>query len=99
MGTYEVIVIGTGAGVSALARHIEPSDTRVLSLERGCRRPREPLLAPRRLHQERDPALNTNFQAHEPDNLYVVDRSALRTTGAATANALSAGDRLPAPLA
>src|SRR5262245_8621088 len=98
MGMHEVIVIGTGAGVSTLARHLARSGTRVLSLERGCRRPRERLLAPLRLHQKRDLALNANCQAHEPDSLHVLDRG-VRTTGAATANALSAGDRLPAPLA
>jgi len=42
MSTYDVIVIGTGAGGGTLARRLAPSGKRVLLLERGDWLPREP---------------------------------------------------------
>jgi choline dehydrogenase-like flavoprotein len=42
MESYDVIVIGTGAGGGTLARHLAPSGRRVLLLERGGWLPREP---------------------------------------------------------
>ena len=41
--SYDVIVIGTGAGGGTLARHLAPSGKRILLLERGDWLPREPL--------------------------------------------------------
>ncbi len=40
--TYDVIIIGTGAGGGTLARHLAPSGRRILLLERGGWLPREP---------------------------------------------------------
>jgi choline dehydrogenase-like flavoprotein len=42
MSSYDVIVIGTGAGGGTLARHLAPSGKRILMLERGDWLPREP---------------------------------------------------------
>jgi choline dehydrogenase-like flavoprotein len=42
MGTYDVIIIGSGAGGGTLARHLAPSGKRILLLERGDWLPREP---------------------------------------------------------
>jgi len=42
MDSYDVIIIGTGAGGGTLARHLAPSGKRVLLLERGGWLPREP---------------------------------------------------------
>jgi choline dehydrogenase-like flavoprotein len=42
MSTYELIIIGTGAGGGTLARHLAPSGKRILLLERGDWLPREP---------------------------------------------------------
>jgi choline dehydrogenase-like flavoprotein len=42
METYDVIVIGSGAGGGTLARHLAPSGKRVLLVERGDWLPREP---------------------------------------------------------
>ncbi len=42
MGSYDVIIIGTGAGGGTLVRHLAPSDKRILLLERGGWLPREP---------------------------------------------------------
>src|SRR3954447_13058461 len=42
METYDVIIIGTGAGGGTLARHLAPSGKRILLLERGDWLPREP---------------------------------------------------------
>jgi len=42
MDSYDVIVIGTGAGGGTLARHLAPSGKRMLLLERGDWLPREP---------------------------------------------------------
>ncbi len=42
MSTYDVIIIGTGAGGGTLARHLAPSGKRILLLERGDWLPREP---------------------------------------------------------
>ena len=42
METYDVIIIGTGAGGGTLARHLAPSGKRILVLERGDWLPREP---------------------------------------------------------
>jgi choline dehydrogenase-like flavoprotein len=39
--TYDVIIIGTGAGGGTLARHLAPSGKRILLLERGDWLPRE----------------------------------------------------------
>jgi choline dehydrogenase-like flavoprotein len=57
MSDYDVIVIGSGAGGGTLVRHLAPSGTRVLLLERGDWLPREP----------------QNWQAHDVfvDNRYV----------------------------
>jgi choline dehydrogenase-like flavoprotein len=40
--SYDVIIVGTGAGGGTLARHLAPSGKRVLLLERGDWLPREP---------------------------------------------------------
>jgi choline dehydrogenase-like flavoprotein len=40
--SYDVIVIGTGAGGGTLARHLAPTGKRILLLERGDWLPREP---------------------------------------------------------
>src|SRR5690349_16391430 len=42
METYDVIIIGTGAGGGTLARHLAPSGKKILLLERGDWLPREP---------------------------------------------------------
>jgi choline dehydrogenase-like flavoprotein len=42
MSTYDVIVIGSGAGGGTLARRLAPSGKRILLLERGDWLPREP---------------------------------------------------------
>jgi choline dehydrogenase-like flavoprotein len=57
MDTYDVIIIGTGAGGGTLARHLAPSGKRILLLERGDWLPREP----------------SNWSAHDVfvDNRYI----------------------------
>jgi choline dehydrogenase-like flavoprotein len=40
--SYDVVIIGTGAGGGTLARHLAPSGLRILLLERGDWLPREP---------------------------------------------------------
>jgi choline dehydrogenase-like flavoprotein len=40
--TYDVVIVGTGAGGGTLARHLAPSGKRILLLERGDWLPREP---------------------------------------------------------
>jgi choline dehydrogenase-like flavoprotein len=57
MDSYDVIIIGTGAGGGTLARHLAPSGKRILLLERGDWLPREP----------------QNWSSHDVfvDNLYV----------------------------
>ena len=40
--SYDVIIVGTGAGGGTLARHLAPSGKRILLLERGGWLPREP---------------------------------------------------------
>jgi len=42
MSTYDVVIIGTGAGGGTLARHLAPSGKRILLLERGGWLAREP---------------------------------------------------------
>jgi choline dehydrogenase-like flavoprotein len=42
MQTYDVIIIGSGAGGGTLVRHLAPSGKRILVLERGDWLPREP---------------------------------------------------------
>jgi choline dehydrogenase-like flavoprotein len=42
MDTYDVIIIGSGAGGGTLAHHLAPSGRRILLLERGDFLPREP---------------------------------------------------------
>jgi choline dehydrogenase-like flavoprotein len=42
MDSYDVIIIGTGAGGGTLARHLAPSGKKILLLERGDWLPREP---------------------------------------------------------
>ena len=42
MESYDVIIIGTGAGGGTLARHLAPSGKRILLLERGDWLTREP---------------------------------------------------------
>ena len=42
MDSYDVIIVGTGAGGGTLARHLAPSGRRILLLERGDWLPREP---------------------------------------------------------
>ncbi len=42
MDSYDVIIVGTGAGGGTLARHLAPSGKRILVLERGDWLPREP---------------------------------------------------------
>jgi choline dehydrogenase-like flavoprotein len=42
MDSYDVIIIGTGAGGGTLARHLAPSGKSILLLERGDWLPREP---------------------------------------------------------
>jgi choline dehydrogenase-like flavoprotein len=41
-GSYDVIIIGSGAGGGTLARHLAPTGKRILVLERGSWLPREP---------------------------------------------------------
>jgi choline dehydrogenase-like flavoprotein len=55
--SFDVIIIGTGAGGGTLARHLAPSGKRILLLERGDWLPREP----------------SNWSAHDVfvDNRYV----------------------------
>jgi choline dehydrogenase-like flavoprotein len=57
MDSYDVIIVGTGAGGGTLARHLAPSGKRILLLERGDWLPREP----------------ANWMAHDVfvDNRYV----------------------------
>ena len=57
MDSYDVIIIGTGAGGGTLARHLAPSGKRILLLERGDWLPREP----------------SNWSAHDVfvDNRYI----------------------------
>jgi choline dehydrogenase-like flavoprotein len=40
--SYDIVIIGTGAGGGTLARHLAPSGKRILLLERGGWLPREP---------------------------------------------------------
>jgi choline dehydrogenase-like flavoprotein len=40
--SYNVVIIGTGAGGGTLARHLASSGQRILLLERGNWLPREP---------------------------------------------------------
>ena len=42
MNSYDVIVIGSGAGGGTLVNHLAPSGKRILLLERGDWLPREP---------------------------------------------------------
>ena len=42
MDSYDVIIVGSGAGGGTLARHLAPSGKRILVLERGDWLPREP---------------------------------------------------------
>ena len=42
MDSYDVIIVGSGAGGGTLARHLAPSGKRILLLERGDWLPREP---------------------------------------------------------
>jgi choline dehydrogenase-like flavoprotein len=42
MDSYDVIIVGTGAGGGTLARHLAPSGKRILLVERGDWLPREP---------------------------------------------------------
>jgi choline dehydrogenase-like flavoprotein len=42
MNTYDVVIVGTGAGGGTLARRLAPSGKRILLLERGDWLPREP---------------------------------------------------------
>src|SRR6476659_6041060 len=42
MDSYDVVIVGTGAGGGTLARHLAPSGKRILLLERGDWLPREP---------------------------------------------------------
>jgi choline dehydrogenase-like flavoprotein len=42
MSSYDVVIIGSGAGGGTLARHLAPSGKRILLLERGDWLPREP---------------------------------------------------------
>jgi choline dehydrogenase-like flavoprotein len=42
MDSYDVVIIGTGAGGGTLARHLAPSGKQILLLERGDWLPREP---------------------------------------------------------
>ena len=64
MDSYDVIIIGTGAGGGTLARHLAPSGKRILLLERGDWLPREP----------------SNWSAHDVfvDNRYVSDGHLVR---------------------
>ncbi|HEX2427990.1 MAG TPA: GMC family oxidoreductase, partial [Gaiellaceae bacterium] len=57
MDSYDVVIIGTGAGGGTLARHLAPSGKRILLLEQGDWLPREP----------------ANWSAHDVfvDNRYV----------------------------
>ena len=54
MDSYDVVIIGTGAGGGTLARHLAPSGKRILLLERGDWLPREPenWLAQRRVRRQ-----------------------------------------------
>ena len=86
MDSYDVIIVGTGAGGGTLARHLAPSGKRILLLERGDWLPREP----------------SNWLAQDVlvDNLDVVDTSVFPSIGAvnpaltAMANSLRVGDHV-----
>ena len=53
--SYDVIIIGSGAGGGTLARHLAPSGKRILLLERGDWLPREPQNWSRRRRVRRQP--------------------------------------------
>jgi choline dehydrogenase-like flavoprotein len=56
MDAYDLVIVGTGAGGGALARHLALAGKRVLLLlERDDWFLREPPPAPARLREERDP--------------------------------------------
>jgi len=103
---YDVIIVGSGAGGGTLAHTLASSGKRILLLERGNFLPREIAGV---AHQSgtcrfgTDPAtsvLDVNCQAHEVENLYVVDTSFFPSIGAvnpaltAMANAIRVGEHL-----
>jgi choline dehydrogenase-like flavoprotein len=99
---YEVVIIGTGAGGGTLGHRLATNGAKVLWLERGPFLPRE------RDNWQADPAasaLDVNCNAHDVDNLYVVDTSFFPSIGAvnpsltAIANALRVGDHITERLA
>ena len=55
MSSYDVIVIGSGAGGGTLVQHLAPSGKRILLLERGDWLPREPAELERRRRVRRQP--------------------------------------------
>lgn len=96
--SYDVIVIGTGAGGGTLARHLAPSGKRILLLERGDWLAREPSN-----WSTLDVFVEGRYidcRAHEVDNLYVADTSIFPSLSAvnpaltAMANAIRVGDHL-----
>ena len=86
-----MIIVGTGAGGGTLARTLAPSGKRILLLERGDFLPREmdnwdPGCAyrpgPAGSATTRPRGARRQLQAHELDNLYVVDTSFFPSIGA-----------------
>jgi choline dehydrogenase-like flavoprotein len=89
--SYDVIIIGSGAGGGTLAHRLAPSGKRILAHQAGtCRFGNDP----------RTSVLDADCKAHELDNLYVVDTSFFPSIGAvnpaltAMANGLRVGDHL-----
>ena len=89
MDSFDVIIVGSGAGGGTLARHLAPSGKRILLLERGDWLPREP----------------QNWQAADVfvDNRYVSEETwydergkpfAVNPALTAMANSLRVGDHL-----
>ena len=79
MDSYDVIIVGTGAGGGTLARHLAPSGKRILLLERGDWLPREPseLARAGRLRRQplrapRTPGTTTQGKPFQPQIHYFV---------------------------
>ena len=75
MDSYDVIIIGTGAGGGTLARHLAPSGKRILLLERGDWLPREP-----QNWSDQDVFVDNRYVS--PDTWYDAERQALPARGA-----------------
>ena len=73
--SYDVIIIGSGAGGGTLARHLAPSGKRILLLERGDWLPREP-----QNWSAADVFVDNRYVS--PDTWYDARRQALPAAGA-----------------